>query len=491
MLRLSRNMPSRRYLSTALSNSRIQRLILLSVSVSTFFSVLLLLTVHRDDVRRSLEDFNAYHETELEPDPKAWCLPDNSSKTTTGFEENEDLLRDKLSKVPPSVLPPRKGDKQRLVEASRYVHAILDPQNTDFRRYDCLALTPNVSGRYTYLRKPYISTTGGVRPKYFFALDLHEIVGVLPQLLGSLVEAIRFLGPHNCVLSIVEGRSKDGTYETLRSLGPEFEKMGLRYFLQTSDLHPQMNGDRIVLLAELRNLALRDIYEQPHSYASDTTIVFSNDIWLCTEDVLELVHQHFTQGSHMTCAMDFNLGPTGKPRYYDGWVGRSMTGNSFYRGWWEGAPREFSEKFLHIPFWDDEPTRRRFEGWQPVQVYACWNGIVVLNAEPFMNGTIRFRGVEYDQEECFQGEPTLLAKDLWLNGYGRTAVVPTVNTAYFYDHLEIVRRFRGGVSDHLCQSDIEKIVWKTHPPEKVKCKPSWQERDSWVPWNQGFVESTK
>src|SRR2546421_12147992 len=59
------------------------------------------------------------------------------------------------------------------------------------------------------------------KPKYFFALDLHECAPLLPRLLGSVIETIRFLGPSNCVLSIVEGRSHDGTYEILHSLSPE------------------------------------------------------------------------------------------------------------------------------------------------------------------------------------------------------------------------------------------------------------------------------
>lgn len=468
---------------------------LLVVSTLTFLLVLSLLTVHRDDVRRTLEGFDRHrpppgHKSK----PKVWCPPRSPSNETVNLHLADfSNQTGKSSKLPPSVLPPRKGNKQRLREAPKYVKAILDPTSKEFRRYNCLSLTPTSQSRYAHLRKPSSAPNGTIRPKYFFALDLHQVADILPQLLGSLVEAIKFLGPSNCVLSIVEGRSTDGTYEILRSLAPEFEKLGLRYFLQHSEIHPQMNSDRIVLLAELRNLALRDIYEQPHLYAPDTTIIFSNDVWLCTDDVLELVHQQFTQESTMTCAMDYNLGPGGQPRFYDGWVARSMTGNSFYKGWWEGARarNKNNDKFSDVPFWDDKPTSKRFMNFQPVQVFACWNGIVALTAEPFMNGTIRFRGVEMKQEECFQGEPTLLAKDLWFHGYRRTAVVPTINTAYYYDHLEIVRKERGGILDHLCQSDKDKITWKKDPPLKVKCKPSWEDEDSWVPWNQSLVNEAE
>ncbi|KAK3208220.1 hypothetical protein GRF29_96g1791795 [Pseudopithomyces chartarum] len=474
------------------SNRPVNRFGLLAVSVFTFLLVLTLLTTtHHHEFRRTLERLSRPHVKGKGPSkPKVWCPVSNHSNETGGHFPNDVSLKgNESSRAPASILPPKKGDKQRLRDAQRYVAAILDPKDRNFRRFDCLSLTSVTKHRYAYLREPHATPEGKILPKYFFALDLHQIVDTLPQLLGSLVEAIKFLGPHNCVLSIVEGRSTDGTYEVLRSLGPKLQKLGVRYFLQYSDIHPQMNGDRIVLLAELRNLALRDIYEQPQLYAPNTTIVFSNDIWLCTEDVLELIHQQFAQGSYMTCGMDYNLGPGGQARFYDGWVARSMTGNSFYKGWWDGARSRSknNEKFSEVAFWDDKPTSKRFQDFQPVQVYACWNGIVALTAEPFMKGTIRFRGVEYDEDECFQGEPTLLAKDLWFNGYQRTAVVPTINTAYYYDHLEVVRREVGGVSDHLCQSDVEKISWKTAPPEKVKCKPTWEDKDTWVPWNQGLV----
>ena len=479
-------------LPLVVSNRPFSRLGLLAVSVFTFLLVFSLLTTHHDGVRRTLEGLNLPLPGSQDPSkPKEWC-PSSAHSNETGdyFPDDFSQKWNKTEQSPTPILPPRRGDKKRLRDAQRYVAAILDPNNQRFRRFDCLSLTAVSKRRYAYLRKPHLTADGAVLPRYFFALDLHQIIDVLPQLLGSLIEAMKFLGPHNCVLSIVEGRSTDGTYEILRTLGPELEKLGVRYFLQNSDIHPQMNGDRIVLLAELRNLALRDIYEQPKSYAPNTTIIFSNDIYLCTEDVLELVHQQFAQGAYMTCGMDHNLGPGGQARFYDGWVARSMTGNSFYKGWWDGARARSknNEKFSDVAFWDDKPTSRRFRDFQPVQVYACWNGIVALAAGPFMDGSIRFRGVEYDQKECFQGEPTLLAKDLWLNGFGRTAVVPSINTAYSYDHFEIVRRERGGVSDHLCQSDVEKITWKTEPPEKVKCKPTWEDKDTWVPWNQGLVE---
>ncbi|KAK3896481.1 mannosyltransferase 1, partial [Staphylotrichum tortipilum] len=79
--------------------------------------------------------------------------------------------------------------------------------------------------------------------------------GLLPRLINSLVETIRFLGPSRCALSIVEGNSVDGTGEVLASLRPALEALGVTYHFSTTPIDPT-HGDRIVALAHLRNLAL-------------------------------------------------------------------------------------------------------------------------------------------------------------------------------------------------------------------------------------------
>ena len=41
---------------------------------------------------------------------------------------------------------------------------------------------------------------------------------VVPRLLSSVVNAMHFVGPEHCALSIVEGQSTDGTWEVLAAL---------------------------------------------------------------------------------------------------------------------------------------------------------------------------------------------------------------------------------------------------------------------------------
>ena len=177
----------------------------------------------------------------------------------------------------------------------------MSPENEDFQRLKCPA---PVSDRYDYLK---VSTGNTSRkPKYFFALDLYQYADGLPRLLGTVIETIRFLGPHSCVLSVLEGRSTDGTYEILAALEAEMDKLGAKYVLQTSDLNPTGEGtDRIKALADLRNKALAPLYNTPTQFDLDTTVIFINDVALCMEDILELVHQKAYQEADMTCAMDW------------------------------------------------------------------------------------------------------------------------------------------------------------------------------------------
>ncbi len=74
---------------------------------------------------------------------------------------------------------------------------------------------------------------------------------------------IRLLGPSNCALSIVEGRSRDGTYEILKTLGPTLSQdlPDLLYYFTTNAVDPKGGTEnRIVALAALRDQALSPMY---------------------------------------------------------------------------------------------------------------------------------------------------------------------------------------------------------------------------------------
>jgi alpha-1,3-mannosyltransferase len=194
----------------------------------------------------------------------------------------------------------RVGDAKFLQAAPRYIQAIMDVGDDSFPRLSCPVPT---SGRYEYLRN-LVTPNAPETSKYFFALNLRRSVHLLPRLLGSIVEAMYFLGPGNCALSIVEGHSEDGTFEVLLMLSKEMERMRVKYFFESSDVNPE-DGDgdhRISALAELRNQALQPLMENPALFSLDSMVFFINDVSLCMEDTSEDLSE---SGYDMRHGLDF------------------------------------------------------------------------------------------------------------------------------------------------------------------------------------------
>jgi alpha-1,3-mannosyltransferase len=355
----------------------------------------------------------------------------------------------------------------------------MDPADTTFPRLECPFTNED---RYAYLKNSS-APSEKKRPSYFFALDLHQRREILPRLMGSIVEAMKFLGPENCALSIIEGRSDDGTLEVLQELRIKLNKLGVRYYwLRTSDIDPlAKGGDRVWALALLRNLAIVDLHDVPTDYASDTTVIFLNDISVCLEDILEIIHQRRFQEADMTCAMDWTyVGPD--PTFYDVWIARGMTGDTFFR-----IPADGSWDYAWDLFWNDSKAYSRWSNWKPFQVFACWNGMVAFTAKPIMDGTIRFR--RSNDDECYQGEPRLFAKDMWYHGYRKIAVVPSVNVGYSDEDAKKLKALKGYTSSHVAnEGEDVKIEWENDPPAEVKCMLNY-ENQYFVPWDQGLGPS--
>ncbi|SPO00340.1 related to alpha-1,3-mannosyltransferase [Cephalotrichum gorgonifer] len=377
------------------------------------------------------------------------------------------LIQDQLANFGIGEKRPEAVYRDTVKDAPKFVAAIMDPEDQRFDRLVCPR--PDVS-RYEYLI-PAKTTT---KKTYVFALNLINIAHLLPRLMGSIIEAVRFLGPENCMISIVEGHSKDGTMEILEALRPEAEKLGVEYHFLRSDITPN-DGKRVVHLAELRNLALEPLFNNTSAFVKDPTILFLNDVAICMDDILELTHQRVQLGADMTCAMDWSH-LKAHPTFYDVWVARSITGNSFFYinatdVNWDHA-REL--------FFDDPEGLARFDKNLPVQVFACWNGAVVFGAKPLLEAGIRFRGANVG--ECRMGEPTYLNKDMWYKGYGKIAVVPTVNLEYDDNHGTWIKEQRGYVTELIKeQNGTDTIDWKG-PPEKVLCMPGWKDQ-TWPAWD--------
>ena len=344
----------------------------------------------------------------------------------------------------------------------------MTPEDRAFPRLSC----PAPKGvRYEYLRG---NRTGppesDVQSKYFFALDLHQCANLLPRLVGSIVETMRFVGPNHCALSIVEGRSNDGTYEILKLLRQEIEGIGARYFFNTSDLDPSAKtGNRIVALAELRDQAIQPLLQSSELYSHNTTIIFINDVSICMEDILELIHQRAFQGADMTCAMDWTY-VGNDPTFYDVWIARGMNGDSFFE-----IPEDGNWDSAWNLFWNNPKALAEYTAHKPFQVFSCWNGATAFTAKPILKQTVKFRSSA--QGECYRGEPELFCKDMWRQGYGKLAVVPAVNLEYTDEAAIKIKALKGYVSQHVDKDGNDgdnqsmKIEWEEDPPPLVKCIP--------------------
>ena len=398
-------------------------------------------------------------------------LPSPGSSSPPTSSSNADPIETSLAPEAPL----KHGNESLLQIGQKYVKAILRSDDTTFPKLNC----PAPSGdRYSYLQRPSQNQSlESVRPRFFFALDLYQCIDILPRLFGSIIESIRYLGPENCALSVVEGRSSDGTFEVLKLLRPDLDRLGVKYFLKTNEIDPgrENSQHRIEALAELRNIALQPLVKRADDYASDVTVVFINDVAICMEDILELVHQRFYQNADMTCAMDWTfVGPD--PTFYDVWIARGMNGDSFFN-----IPADGNWNSAWNLLWNNPEAQQHQRSGQPFQVFSCWNGAVTFTAKPLLEKKIKFRAAH--KNECFQGEPEIFCREMWQQGYGKIAVVPSINLEYSDEAAKKIKAQKGYVSRWVEQEPTT-IDWKSEPPSQVKCIPTYGNQ-TWPSWDEG------
>lgn len=87
------------------------------------------------------------------------------------------------------------------------------------------------------------------------------------------------------------------------------------------------------------------------------------------------------------------------------------------------------------------------------------------------------------------GEPVHMDKDFWVRGYGRIAVVPSVNVAYDMEVTEKVREEKGTVEDWYkkegngCHEVVEE--WVDEAPKIVKCFDMYEWSSEWRSFMEG------
>jgi len=190
-------------------------------------------------------------------------------------------------------------------------------------------LTASQRRRYRHVAEQLSSSSD----KIMLTTIIRQIQDQLPDLLASLVVLINFLGPTSLTFSFIEGPSSDLTSSTFESvLHPLLITLGVpaRQIRLITNAPPiDFNaGNRIALLADLRNQALAPLWEDRERNSGGIgegvrQVVFVNDVYLKAEFILELLHQHATSGADVTTAWDWFKR---EPRYYyDVWVGRTVS----------------------------------------------------------------------------------------------------------------------------------------------------------------------
>lgn len=197
-------------------------------------------------------------------------------------------------------------------------------------------LSPAMKERYAHLAPEYADgvLVQGTERRILLVAVCRQVAGMLSDWFATWTVLADFLGPESLVISLIEGQSDDGSGELLAgALRDHLLFIGVppkNIFVTTHT--PELDwktSHRIELLARMRNDAMAPIFESETPHLSPdgkewSAVVWHNDVYFGAAHVLELLHQHEVQDADITCGWDH----AGK-WFYDGWVGRDMSGDLY------------------------------------------------------------------------------------------------------------------------------------------------------------------
>ena len=188
----------------------------------------------------------------------------------------------------------------------------------------------------------------------------------------------------------------------------------------------------------------------------------------------------------MTCGLDFDMDSAGLG-FYDTWVARDVNGEFFRKRPLDG-------------FTVDAPTNERLRRRLPFQVSCCWNGAVVLNAEPFCHDEsdpVRFRRTpstllakedpsdnnnnsgELLYGSCSGSEINSLCMDFYRRDYRRAVIVPRVKLAYDWPTYQALQQYKDNDKDNDRDHDDDRdydeqedsLIEFQPAPKAMRCYP--------------------
>ncbi|KAJ6589619.1 cryptococcal mannosyltransferase 1-domain-containing protein [Mycena capillaripes] len=210
----------------------------------------------------------------------------------------------------------------------------------------------------------------GSGEKIFIAAMFYDNAHVVPYWTTEITKLIHYLGPDHVFVSIVESYSSDDTPALLHDFDATLQTMGVSRRILTQDTsipRPASMGTappRIEFLAAVRNLAIEPLV----TLGGYDRVLFTNDVFVEAESIVELLN---TRGGDydMACGMDF-----GQWGLYDLWVLRDRLGRLVSALW---------------PYFLEDLGFRGVMADEPAPVFACWNGITSISAEPFFPASLR------------------------------------------------------------------------------------------------------
>lgn len=229
------------------------------------------------------------------------------------------------------------------------------------------------------------------------------------------MELSDYLGVESIHVSIFENGSLDNTVMALAHLAAALTQAGIEHTIISSPETTQWASvDRIEQLSIFRNLAIAPMEEGirilSNGNASNIdfrTLIFINDVYFCPSDLLNLILNKRVENANAACGLDFRSSATGGVKFYDTWVSRTIKGEvlrsrfDLFSEFRNGLDELFTSAV-------DKESKRSWDNRSAIPVYSCWNGMVVLDAQPFLKEGIRFRNGGID--ECAASECKILGK---------------------------------------------------------------------------------
>ncbi|KAF2733144.1 hypothetical protein EJ04DRAFT_544332 [Polyplosphaeria fusca] len=281
------------------------------------------------------------------------------------------------------------------------------------------------------------------RPERIYIASLHwNNERILRSHWNQAVTALATaLGPQNVFITVYESGSWDNSKGALRELDSALEQHGIRRNITLSDVThiDEMNAPnagpgwietprtrrelrRIPYLSRLRNITLEPLQDLVRNGEHFDKVLFLNDVVFTNNDVFQLLNTNYGDYA-AACSLDFSKPPS----FYDTFALRDSEGHEMLTKTW--------------PYFRSRASRHALTTNRATPVRSCWNGMVVMPAEPFIaTPPLSFRGTpdslalhHLEGSEC-----CLIHADNPLSSKAGVFVNPNVRVGYNGDAYKAV-----------------------------------------------------